>query len=113
MDKRSLSERDICTKYITPALKKAGWDIHSQVREEVTLTHGYSTNGRGFVEHDRTGSLGVVEFVVSSGKIPRYDQLLAMNRTVEAITTGWERILLVMAPGTCKTYTAFQKVLRL
>lgn len=34
------SERDICTKYITPALKKAGWDINSQIREEVTLTAG-------------------------------------------------------------------------
>ncbi len=40
MDKKDLSERDICTKYITPALKKAGWDIHSQIREEVTLTAG-------------------------------------------------------------------------
>lgn len=40
MDKKDLSERDICTKYITPALKKAGWDIHSQIREEVMLTAG-------------------------------------------------------------------------
>ena len=38
MNKKDLSERDICTKYITPALKKAGWDIHSQIREEVTLS---------------------------------------------------------------------------
>ena len=35
MDKKYLTERDICTKYITPAIKAAGWDIHSQVREEV------------------------------------------------------------------------------
>jgi type I restriction enzyme R subunit len=40
MHKKALSERDICTKYITPALKQAGWDIHSQIREEVTLTDG-------------------------------------------------------------------------
>ena len=40
MDKKDLSERDICTKYITPALKASGWDIHSQIREEVTLTAG-------------------------------------------------------------------------
>lgn len=40
MNKKDLSERDICTKYITPALKKSGWDIHSQIREEVTLTAG-------------------------------------------------------------------------
>ena len=40
MDKRSLSERDICTKFITPALGGAGWDLHMQVREEVTFTRG-------------------------------------------------------------------------
>src|SRR5690606_33200501 len=40
MDKKTLSERDVCTKYITPAIKKAGWDIHKQVREEVFFTDG-------------------------------------------------------------------------
>jgi type I restriction enzyme R subunit len=35
MDKRSPSERDICSKFITPALRKAGWDEMSQIREEV------------------------------------------------------------------------------
>ena len=40
MDKRSLSERDICTKFITPALVKAGWDVDTQVREEVSFTKG-------------------------------------------------------------------------
>jgi len=40
MDKKSLSERDICTKYITPAIVQAGWDSHSQVREEVQSTDG-------------------------------------------------------------------------
>src|SRR5271163_408859 len=40
MDKRSLSERDICTKFITPALRKAGWDEMMQIREEVTFTKG-------------------------------------------------------------------------
>lgn len=39
-NKKSLSERDICTKYITPAIEQAGWDIHSQVREEVSFTKG-------------------------------------------------------------------------
>ena len=41
MDKRSLSERDICTKFITPALRKAGWDEISQIREEVSFTEDY------------------------------------------------------------------------
>lgn len=34
VDKKSLSERDICTQYITPAITGAGWDLHSQIREE-------------------------------------------------------------------------------
>ena len=40
LEKKSLSERDICTKYITPALKEAGWDIKNQIREEVSFTAG-------------------------------------------------------------------------
>jgi type I restriction enzyme R subunit len=40
MDKKTLSERDICTKFITPALEKAGWDKLTQVLEEVSFTDG-------------------------------------------------------------------------
>ena len=40
MDKRALSERDICTKFITPALRKSGWDEMLQIREEVSFTKG-------------------------------------------------------------------------
>ena len=40
MNKKSLSERDICTKFITPNIIAAGWDIHNQVREEVSFTDG-------------------------------------------------------------------------
>jgi type I restriction enzyme R subunit len=40
MDKKGLSERDICTKFITPAIKRAGWDEMSQIREEVSFTKG-------------------------------------------------------------------------
>src|SRR5574340_911791 len=40
LDKKSLSERDICTKFITPAVKQAGWDEMSQIREEVSFTKG-------------------------------------------------------------------------
>ena len=40
MDKRSLSERDICTKFITPAVRHAGWDEMLQIREEVSFTKG-------------------------------------------------------------------------
>ena len=40
MDKRILSERDICTKFVTPALRNAGWDEMLQIREEVSFTKG-------------------------------------------------------------------------
>ena len=40
IDKRGLSERDICTKFITPSLREAGWDEMLQIREEVTFTKG-------------------------------------------------------------------------
>jgi type I restriction enzyme R subunit len=48
-----------------------------------------------------------------SKKSPRYYQLIAINRTVDAIARGMNRILLVMATGTGKTYTAFQIIWRL
>lgn len=208
-DKRELSERDICTKFITPAIKSAKWDIRSQIREEVNLTEGriivkgsvprrgklkradyilfykpniplavveakknsfgvgdgmqqalmyaemldlpfvFSSNGDAFLLHDRTGTLGRVEeeiplekfpspdflwekycewkgfdenrqkivtqdyYTATGGKAPRYYQRVAINRTIEAIARGQNRILLVMATGTGKTFTAFQIIWRL
>ena len=38
--KSGMSERDICTKFIVPALQQAGWEIQQQVKEEVTFTKG-------------------------------------------------------------------------
>ncbi|MGK0371261.1 MAG: type I restriction enzyme R subunit [Glaciecola sp.] len=209
MDKKQLTERDICTKYILPAIKKAGWNIHTQVREEVALTAGrvivrgqmgtrskgkradfvlyhkpniplaiieakkntlpiaagmqqglgysdllevpfvFSSNGDGFIFHDKTGLYPQIEqeltldefpsheelwakyqqwkgyqpqelatitqdyFEDGSGKSPRYYQMHAINKTVEAIALGQDRALLVMATGTGKTYTAFQIIWRL
>jgi len=52
MSKKTLSERDICTKFITPALAQAGWDVQVQVREQV-----YITKGRGRRSHT-TPALG-------------------------------------------------------
>lgn len=40
MDKKALSERDICTKFITPAVQAGGWDIQTQIREEFPFTKG-------------------------------------------------------------------------
>ncbi len=109
----------------------------------------YSTNGAGFLEHDRLGASGDVEkeltldafpspqalyerylaakgldaaqsevieqayFSDGSAKPPRYYQVNAINRVVEAVAKGQSRIMLVMATGTGKTYTAFQIVWRL
>jgi type I restriction enzyme R subunit len=209
MDKRALSERDICTKFITPALRQAGWDEMLQIREEVGFTKGriivrgklvtrgqakradyilyykpniplalieakdnthsvgdgmqqaldyantldipfvFSSNGDGFVFHDRTGAstpreanLGrdafpspadlwaryrawkgldaqaeqvVLQDYYGDGgdKAPRYYQVNAVNAAIEAIAKGRNRVLLVMATGTGKTYTAFQIIWRL
>jgi type I restriction enzyme R subunit len=209
MDKKTFSERDICTKLITPAVGKAGWDIDTQIREEVSFTKGriivrgklvsrgqakradyvlyykpniplalieakdntysvgdgmqqgldygttlgipfiFSSNGDGFVLHDRTGTGAQVEtnlpldafpspddlwarywrwkgltpqaedlvlqpyYDDTSGKGPRYYQVNAINAVTETIAKGRDRLLLVMATGTGKTYTAFQIIWRL
>jgi type I restriction enzyme R subunit len=207
---KTLSERDICSKFITPAITKAGWDLHAQIREEVSFTKGriivrgklhtrgqqkradyilyykpnlpiavieakdnthsvgdgmqqalnyaetldvpfvFSSNGNGFLLHDRTGQTNPIEREIAltdfpgpeelwrrycawknlatpetratvetpyyddgSGKMPRFYQVNAINRTIEAIAKGQQRILLVMATGTGKTYTAFQIIWRL
>jgi type I restriction enzyme, R subunit len=117
--------------------------------EILDVPFAYSSNGDGFLEHDRTGMGGAVEKEIAldqfptpddlweryrafkgytdpqeavatqdyyddgSGKTPRYYQLVAINRTIDAITRGDNRILLVMATGTGKTYTAFQIIWRL
>jgi type I restriction enzyme R subunit len=207
IDKKALSERDICTKYITPAIVRAGWDLERDIREEVPFTDGrviargkhhargpqkradyilnyqnirlaiveakknelsvghgmqqalayadalqvpfvFTSNGDGFLFHDRTRTetperhlglddfpspeallrryqehLGLTDAQLSivtqdpysdgSGKEPRYYQVNAITRTLEAIARGQQRILLVMATGTGKTLTAFQIIWRL
>jgi len=52
-------------------------------------------------------------YLDTSGKEPRYYQVEAINRTIEAVANGQKRVLLVMATGTGKTYTTFQIIWRL
>ena len=109
----------------------------------------FSSNGKSFVFHDKTGLIaqgeaglaldqfpspdllwakyrewtgltaGEEQIVLQpycddgSGKEPRYYQRNAINAAVEAIAKGQDRVLLVMATGTGKTYTAFQIIWRL
>ena len=208
MNKKSLSEDDICAKYITPAVIAVGWDEATQIRRQVYFTKGriivrgrlvtrgkakradyilyyqgiplalieakdnqhpvgagmqqaldyaltldvpfvFASNGDAFILHDRTGQSPQLETPLAldafpspatlwgqyrawkgldpaqealilqpyyddgSGKEPRYYQRQAINATVEAIAKSQDRILLVMATGTGKTYTAFQIVWRL
>lgn len=213
MDKRKFSETDIISKFILPAVKTAGWDDITQIRQEVKLRDGkvivrgqlgvrktvksadivlyhkpsmplavieakankhevgkglqqgldyaklldvpfiFASNGDGFIFHDKTklgtsdahnleteirledfpspqelwakycaykgyaeSQLPIINqsyYDDGSGKHPRYYQLQAINKTVEAISSGKDRVLLVMATGTGKTYTAFQIIWRL
>ncbi len=208
MDKKTLSESDICEKFIRPAMEAAGWDGLLQIFREYPLRAGrvvvqgrrarrdkgsvlradyalfikpniplavveakdnqqavgagmgqainyarlldvpfsFSSNGDGFVFRDATLADGVLErnlalhefpsptelwdrycawkgwppavrevaeHEYAPSKTPRYYQLNAINRTVEAIAAGRQRVLLVMATGTGKTYTAFQIIWRL
>jgi type I restriction enzyme R subunit len=208
MDKKSLSESDICDKFIRPAMECAGWHGIDQIYREFPLRAGrvvvrgknaqrdkstvlradyalfykaniplavveakdnnqavgagmaqainyatlldvpfsFASNGDGFVFRDATLATGILEQTLSleefpspqelwsrycvwkgwsdevrrvaeceyaPSKTPRYYQLNAINRTVEAIANGQNRVLLVMATGTGKTYTAFQIIHRL
>ena len=208
INKAKLTETDIITKFILPAVKDAGWDDMTQIRQEVKLRDGkvvvrgkvaarkkvksadivlyhkpsmplavieakankhdigkgmqqgldyagllevpfiFATNGDGFIFHDKTTpaaletEIKLEDFPTpqqlwekfclwkgyteqqlpiitqdyhddGSGKSPRYYQLQAINKTVEAISSGQDRVLLVMATGTGKTYTAFQIIWRL
>mgnify|MGYP003196593512 CR=1 FL=1 len=124
----------------------AGMQQGLEYGEILDIPFVYSSNGDGFIEHDRfTGKereLSLDEFptrdelwsryLVAKGlnkeqeeiitepyffkagdKQPRYYQRNAINRTIEAIAKGQERILLVMATGVGKTYVAFNIIYRL
>ncbi len=88
------------------ALNGAKCDLNSNtLRPDGYTSKGYTPEQESVATQDY--------YDYGSGKTPRYYQLIAINRTVDAIARGENRILLVMATGTGKTYTAFQIIWRL
>lgn len=70
-------------------------------------------NYKGIDKQEVAEVISTDYFSDGSGRSPRYYQQIAINRTVEAVAKKQDRILLVMATGTGKTYTAFQIIYRL
>lgn len=68
---------------------------------------------KGIEEQEVANIVSTDYFSDGTGRSPRYYQQIAINRTVEAVALNQDRILLVMATGTGKTYTAFQIIYRL
>lgn len=106
MDKKSPSERDICTKLITPALEAASQDRSSQFLEEVNLTSGRVVVRGNKAKRDEK-NIHRADYVL-------YHKPGIPIAVVEAIAKGpRRRVLLVMATGTGKAYTVFQVIWRL
>ena len=81
--------------------------------EELTSRWEQNANGGIGVSEDEKTIINQPYYSDQNTYEPRYYQRNAVNRTVEAIAKGQNRLLLVMATGTGKTYTAFQIVYRL
>lgn len=87
-------------------------DEFPTVAELTSRFEGETNDGAGISENEKK-IISQPYYSSQNTYDPRYYQRNAINRTVEAIAKGQERILLVMATGTGKTYTAFQIVYRL
>ena len=70
-------------------------------------------SGKAWRQPDARHTVEMPYYDDGTGRAPRYYQANAINNTVEAVAKGQQRILLVMATGTGKTYTAFQIIWRL
>ncbi len=98
--------------FLTGAERQLGLDEFPTVEELTARYKGESNDGEGL----NTQQLLLINQPYYSGQntyAPRYYQRNAVNRTLDAIARGQKRLLLVMATGTGKTYTAFQIVYRL
>ena len=98
--------------FLTGQERKIDLDKFPSQEELVKRYYSEMNGGSGISDEEKK----IVEqpyYSSQSTYPPRYYQRNAVNRTVEAIAKGQERLLLVMATGTGKTYTAFQIVYRL
>lgn len=98
--------------FLTGQESTFGMDDFPTEQELITRYKAEANDGAGLSEVQET----IIQQPYYSSQTtypPRYYQRIAINRTVDAIARGQNRILLVMATGTGKTYTAFQIVYRL
>ena len=98
--------------FLTGKERELGLDEFPTEEELYCRYKNGANNGEGLSENQEKM---IQQPYYSSQKTypPRYYQRIAINRTVDAISRGKDRLLLVMATGTGKTYTAFQIVYRL
>lgn len=98
--------------FLTGKERQFGMDEFPSEVELVSRYKAEQNNGIGFSK-TQEDILSQPYYSSQNTYPPRYYQRIAVNRTVDAIAKGQNRILLVMATGTGKTYTAFQIVYRL
>ena len=98
--------------FLTGKEREFGMDEFPSV-EELAARYKQSRNGGKGLTPEQEKIIEQPYFSSQTTYPPRYYQRIAINRTIDAIAGGQQRILLVMATGTGKTYTAFQIVYRL
>ena len=104
------TEADTCRKFGVAKLQVAGWDNDPySIAEQCTITDGRVVPVRRlFAALHTRFSAGRRPFNHTEGKDERYYQQIAINRTVEEILKGRQRLLLTVVTGTEKTLVAFQ-----
>lgn len=98
--------------FLTGLERQFGMDEFPTEDELIARYKAESNNGQGLSPEEET-VIDQPYYTSHNTYAPRYYQRIAVNRTLDAIAKGQERLLLVMATGTGKTYTAFQIVYRL
>lgn len=98
--------------FLTGRERNLGLDEFPSPDELIARWEQYANGGAGVSENEKK-IIAQPYYSSQNTYDPRYYQRNAVNRTVEAIAKGQKRLLLVMATGTGKTYTAFQIVYRL